>query len=351
MTPPQTKPSASVPARASTNAAVRVGSGNFRYTPVIGWPQLPAGWSFVEVAGVATDAHDNVYVFNRGAHPMMVFDAAGHFLRSWGEGVFRRPHGVSIDASGAVWCADDMDHTVKKFTPDGKLLMTLGTSGRPSDTGAVGNDYRTIRRAAGPFNNPTNVAFAPDGSVYISDGYGNARVHKFTADGRHVLSWGEPGAGPGQFHLPHGIGVDGDGQVYVADRENSRIQRFAPDGRYVAEWPVARPCQVRLDAKGNVFVAEVGYHAGMWPGTSAPSADAPGGRIGVFDRSGKLCARWGGGLDPCAPGDFFAPHDVCIDSRGSVYVGEVVMSAGGNRGMVPPDCHALQKFEAVGSCQ
>src|SRR5262249_12426555 len=156
--------------------------------------------------------------------------------------------------------------------------------------------------------------------------------------------WGEAGSGPGQFHLPHGSAVDAAGTVYVADRENSRVQLFDSDGTYLAEWTdVARPCQVFAAPDGKVYVAELGYRAGVWPGTSYPPGST-GGRVSVFDRDGKLLARGGGGDDPCAAGAFFATHDVCVDSRGDVYVAEVTVSAGGNRGLVSPDCHSLQKF-------
>src|SRR5262249_31488745 len=192
---------------------------------------------------------------------------------------------------------------------------------------------------------PCNVALSPAGDIYVCDGYGNARIHKFAPDGQLLFSWGEPGSGPGQFHLPHGIAVDRAGTVYVADRENSRVQRFAPGGEYLGEWSdVARPCQVFAGSEGNVYVAELGYRAGMWPGTVAPTPDATGGRVSVFDAGGKLLARWGGGANPCAPGDFFAPHDISLDSCGDIYVAEVTWSAGGNRGLVSPDCHSLQKF-------
>src|SRR5438093_970019 len=203
----------------STTQNVLVGSGEFRYAVHEQWQQLPDGWSFVEVAGVATDSRDRVFVYNRGEHPVIVFDRDGKFLYSWGEGVFRRAHGISIGPDDAVYCTDDLDHTVRKFTTDGKLLIMLGTSGQASDTGIDGLDYRTIRRAAGPFNRPTNMALASDGSMYVTDGYGNARLHQFASDGRYLFSWGEPGSGPGQFNLPHGVALDREQRVYVADRE------------------------------------------------------------------------------------------------------------------------------------
>jgi DNA-binding beta-propeller fold protein YncE len=316
-----------------------------RFEARVGWGTLPNGWRLVEVAGVATDSRDRLFVFSRGEHPVVVFDREGRFLDSWGEGRFARPHGITIGPDDAVHCTDDLDHTVKTFTPEGTLLRTLGTSGRPSDTGATSQDFRTIRRAGPPFHYPTNLALAADGSLYVSDGYGNARVHKFAPDGEHLFSWGEPGGGAGQFRLPHGIAVGPDGTVVVADRENSRLQFFRPDGGFLSEWTdVARPCQVVVDASGIVYVAELGYRAGMWPGTAAPGPDAPGGRVSVFDPGGRLLTRWGGGSDPCAPGDFFAPHDLGLDSRGDLYVGEVTWSAGGHRGAVPADCHPLQKF-------
>jgi DNA-binding beta-propeller fold protein YncE len=309
------------------------------------WAKLPGGLTWTEVAAVAAGAEDRVFVFNRGEHPVLIFDRDGGFLGSWGEGTFARPHGIFIGPDGAVYCTDDLDHTIRKYTPGGRLLMTLGASGKPSDTGAAGVDYRTILHAGPPFHYPTNLALSPEGEMYVSDGYGNARVHKFAPDGRLLFSWGEPGDGPGRFQVPHGLAVDRQGTVYVADRENSRIQLFTPDGKYLSEWnDVARPCQVFIDGAGSVYVAELGFLAGMWPGTTAPGPDAPGGRVSVFDRNGTLRARWGGGRNPCAAGDFFAPHDICVDSRGDIYMAEVVMSAGGNRGLVSPTCHTLQKF-------
>jgi DNA-binding beta-propeller fold protein YncE len=327
-------------------ATAEVGRGRFRYVPDPGWPVLPDGWALGEVVAAAVDSRDHLYLFDRGEHPVLVFDADGNFLRAWGEGRFARPHGLAIGPDDSLYCVDDLDHTVRKFTPAGELLLTLGTSGKSSDTGATTVDYRTITRAGPPFNFPTNPALGPAGELYVADGYGNARVHKFAPDGRLLLSWGEPGDGPGQFHVPHGIAVDRHGTVYVCDRENSRIQLFNPGGRYLSQWTgLARPCQVYIGPDGVFYVAELGYRAGMWPGTTAPAPDATGGRVSILDRGGDVLARFGGGgADPCAPGDFFAPHGICVDSHGTLYVAEVVTSAGGRRGMVPPGCHTVQRF-------
>ncbi len=324
-----------------------VGSGDFVYVADAAWAQLPEGWSFVEVVGVATDSEDRVYVFNRGEHPVIVFGADGTFLWSWGEKCFDRPHGIWIGPDDRLSLSDDRDHTVQTYTPQGELLLTLGTSGQPSQTGVVGIDYRTITQPGPPFNLPTNLALGPSGEMYVSDGYGNSRVHKFSAEGELLLSWGEPGGGPGQFHVPHGIGVDSTGTVFVADRENSRLQLFSPDGEFLEEWTdVVRPCEVFLDRQDNVFVAELGRRAGMFAWMS-PEVNSTGGRVSIFDRGGRLQSRFGGGENPCAAGDFFAPHDVWVDSQGSVYVSEVTWSAGGNRGLVPADCPSLQKFVRV----
>jgi DNA-binding beta-propeller fold protein YncE len=317
---------------------------DFGYAAFDRWAQLPSNRTWIEVAAVATDSKNRVFVFNRGEHPVIIFERDGTYVDSWGEGLFGRPHGIFIGPDDAVYCIDDLDHTVRKFTYDGRLLLTLGSSGEPSNTGATSTDYRTIRRAGPPFHYPTNLALSPLGEMYVTDGYGNARVHKFAPDGRLLYSWGQPGSGPGHFQIPHGIAVDSEGLVYVADRENSRIQIFTSAGEFVTEWTdVVRPCQVFVDAVGDVYVAELGFHAGT-PVKYASTPMLPGGRVSIFDRQGTLRARWGGGLDPCALGDFFAPHGICVDLQGDIYVAEVVMSAGANRGLVSPTCHSLQKF-------
>ncbi len=145
--------------------------------------------------------------------------------------------------------------------------------------------------------------------------------------------------------MPHGIVVDQAGIVYVADRENSRVQLFSPEGAYLREWTdVTRPCQLFISSAGWIHIAELGQRAGRWPGTGAAEPGAPGGRVSIFDRAGKLHARWGGGDHPCAAGDFFAPHGIWVDSHGDIYVAEVTLSSGGRAGMVPGSCHTFQKF-------
>ena len=324
-----------------------MGKGNNRieYEVLEGWQRLPEGWSFVEVAGVATDSQDRVYAFNRGEHPMIVFDRDGRFLTAWGEGVFANAHGIHVGPDDTIYCADNFDHTVRVFTPDGTLVRTLGEKDAPSDTGFTAWET-PVQRAAGPFNMVTNVALAPDGSLYVSDGYGNARVHKFAADGTLQFSWGEPGSGPGQFRLPHAIAVDRRGTVYVADRENSRIQVFTAAGEYVTEWThVDRPDDLYIDADENLFVAELGFEFGRMPANM--SAAIPRhelhARVSVLTLDGEVQTRFGG-PDPAAPGNFYAPHGIWADSRGDLYVGEVTYSAGGKQGLIPLDAHCLQKF-------
>src|SRR5947208_2018758 len=158
---------------------VEVGSGELTYRVAEGWEQLPSGFSHRDVTGVAVDSDDRVYVFNRSEHPVQVHGRDGAFLGTWGEGIFTNPHGIRI-AGDFVYCVDDFDHTVRKFSLDGHLIQTWGTAGAASDTGAIDDDYRTIQRPGPPFNRPTNAAITHSGAVYVTDGYGNCRVHRFT---------------------------------------------------------------------------------------------------------------------------------------------------------------------------
>ena len=260
---------------------------------VEGWGQLPDGWTFTQVAGVAVDALDRVFVFNRGAHPVIVFDAAGRIQSSWGEGQFTTPHGICLDPREHLWLVDTGNHTVKRFSPEGELLQTLGTQ----DT--RGEDGR-------PFSGCTDAAMSPSGELYVSDGYGNARMHKFSAEDELLLSWGEPGSGPGQFNLPHSVWVDRQHRVYVADRENDRIQVFSSDGELISIWGGFRqPTDIYIDAENTVYVSELRH------------------RVSILNLEGEVLAQLGSESSH-APGQFVAPHAVWTDSRGDLYVGEVL---------------------------
>lgn len=324
-----------------------VGTAPYHYRPVPDWPKLPDNWELIDVVGVATDSQDRVFVFSRSPHPLIVFDSGGNIQRWWGEDMFVRPHGLHIAADDTLYLTDDDGHAVYHCTADGDLLRTFGTPGQASDTGIEGADFRTIQQAGPPFNRPTNVAIDDRGRLFVTDGYCNARVHRFSPEGELELSWGAPGNGPSEFNVPHAVAIDPRGRLLVADRENSRIQVFTPDGKLLTVWTnVARPNHMHIDPSGHVFMAETGWHAGLYPWT-APQPDKTGGRVSIFNLDGKLISQWGGGHEPCAPHDFFAPHTIWVDSRGDVYVGEVTWSAGGNEGMVPRDCPPLKKFKRL----
>ncbi|MDQ3811640.1 MAG: peptidyl-alpha-hydroxyglycine alpha-amidating lyase family protein [Chloroflexota bacterium] len=313
------------------------------------WEQIPHGWSHGDVAGVATDSHDRVYVFNRSEHPIIVYDRDGRFLRSWGEGLFSRPHGITIH-DDVVYCADDTDHTVRALDLDGNVLLTLGTANQPSDTGYSPEgptNLLSIKRGAGPFNRPTRLAVAPNGELYVADGYGNARIHRFSADGRLIQSWGEPGGEPGQFNLPHSVWVHRDGRVFVCDRENDRVQIFSSDGEVLSIWTnVTRPGDLFIDADDNVYLGEMSHEAGGVSMAGSRHTETRHARMSVRDLEGNLLTAWGG-EDPCAPGNFASPHGLWLDSRGDLYVGEVTHTARSRDGRWHPGCHSLQKFRRV----
>jgi hypothetical protein len=243
-----------------------------------------------------------------------VFDRDGNFIRSWGEGLFSRAHGLHIGPDENLYCTDDGDHTVRKCTPEGKVLLTIGIPGKPA-----------AYVSGEPFNRCTHTALSPRGDVYVSDGYGNARIHKFSPDGKLQRSWGGPGCEPGQFNIPHNIWADPDGWVYVADRENHRVQVFDGDGRYETQWNnLHRPCALCAEAgrHGRFFVGELGP-------TMPVNRDTPnlGPRITIVSHEGKLVARLGVLPAGTQLDQFVAPHGLALDSRGDLYVGEVSYTA------------------------
>ncbi len=313
------------------------GNGSYRYELVEEWAKLPTGWSFLDVGGLAVDAQDHLYVFNRSAHPLMVFDRNGNLASSWGEGVFNRPHGIRISRDGTIYCTDDGSHVVRKFSPDGKLLMTMGTKDKPSDTGYVEKpdllaSLDTIKRGGPPFNRPTGVALSSNGDIYVTDGYGNARVHKFNVNGKLLFSWGEPGTGQGQFRLPHNVWVDKLERVWVPDRENSRVQIFDSRAKFVTQWTdVVRPTDVFIDNDDVVYIPEIGHVGDAGP------------KVSLFTFDGTPIASWG-----CQPKDhrtdlFVSPHAIAVDSHGDVYVGEVALTHSG----IDRGGRVVQKFARI----
>lgn len=314
---------------------VELGTAEYTYEVAEGWGKLPDGWSFKEAAAVGVDSKDNVYVFNRGEHPVIIFDREGNFLSSWGEGVFPRAHGVTMGPDDTIFLTDDGDHTMRHCTLDGKVLMTLGISGKPAPF-----------MSGDPFNRCTHLAIDPsNGDFFISDGYGNARVHKYSPDGKLILSWGESGTGPGQFNIAHNIATDKDGWVYVADRENQRMQVFDRNGKFETQWiNMAKPCGLFIDQSSElVYVGELGVAIG--PNSQAYGL---GPRVSIMDTKGNTLARLGDGPEGIDPGQFTAPHGVSVDSHGDIYVGEVAWTHSRRYANPPDEIRSLQKLVRKG---
>lgn len=261
------------------------------YRVVPGFPKVPQGWTLGAVSGVATDSKSSVLAFHRGQHPILTFDEKGEFLRAFGDGMFTSAHGLRLDAEGNIWVTDNGNHTVTKFSSDGKPLMTLGEKDVPGD-----DDRR--------FNKPTDVAFAASGDFYVSDGYGNSRVVKFNKDGKYLLAWGKPGKGPGEFNLPHAVQLDASGNVYVGDRENDRVQVFDPNGKFLRQFGGFAPFGMFITADQMLFVA-----------------DGRANKIMRMTLAGKVLASWGS--NGAEPGQLQLPHGITVAKDGAVYVSEI----------------------------
>jgi streptogramin lyase len=270
-----------------------IGAGDYQYRVVEGWGIGPSGFDpGGMVAGVAVDSRDRVYAFRRTPEPaVLVYDRDGRFLSSWGEGTFSEPHAIWVDARDRVYCTDREDHTVREFESDGRLVRTVGSPHQPGTPGM-------------PFNKPAKAVTSPSGEIWVADGYGQSRIHRFSADAELLLSWGEPGRGSGQFNLPHSLGVDGRNRVVVVDRENHRLQLFDTSGEFLEAWPGLRqPMDLCIDAEDVLYVAEA-YQ-----------------RVSIWSPDGTPLARWGElGTDPGQFASFL--HGICLDSRGDLYVAD-----------------------------
>jgi len=275
----------------------RMGSGEYTYEVIRDFFKSPDGEPFGLISRVCADDEDRIYVFQRRDPPVVVFDRNGKHLASWGTGDVTDPHGLKIFGD-TVYTTDRSDSVAKSFTLDGKVKLALGKAGQHSDTGKVENWL--VERAAGPFNHPTEMAKHPiNGDIYITDGYRNARVHRFSPDGKLKTSWGSPGKGPGQFHLPHSIAFDDAGQLYVADRSNRRVQILTPDGEYRGEWAgMGGPNDIVRGKDGNYYIAE-------------QEADGKPAYVCVRDPQGKVLARL----------ESRHVHGCGVDSHGDVYAG------------------------------
>jgi len=328
--------------------SVHFGSGRLQFELVEGWERRPAGWPLEDLAGVCTDTDDNVYVYGRGEHPISIYSRAGEFLGSWGEGQFSpRSHGAFMSRAGELYLVDDGLGLVGRYSLDGKFLGTIGPVGVASDTGYQPSVDGSVTRSGPPYNRPTNVSVGPSGNLYVSDGYGNTRVHCFDPAGVLLQSWGEPGLGPGQFRTPHGLCVHRDGRVYVADRQNDRIQVFDPHGTYLGEWTdVRRPQDIFIDEDDLVYVAELSWYVGERSWRLGPIDEYLPARLSIYDIEGNVLLRWAD-PDPTKDCYFTAPHGIWVDSEGSIYLAEVAGIWSVARGFAPPEVHRLQKFARV----
>jgi DNA-binding beta-propeller fold protein YncE len=290
-----------------------LGSGDYRYERVEGWAGLPDYFTLIDPVDVATDSGDRVFVFCRGNHPVLIFDREGNFISCWGEGSFRWPHGIFIGPDDSVYLIDGQAHVVEKYTPGGELLMTLGI-----------RDWAEPTHHHAPFNIPTGLALGPAGEMYVSDGYGNSLVHKFSPEGQLIKTWGGHGTGPGQFITAHNLAVDRYGTVYVCDRHNDRIQTFTPEGEYLTSWTGFHwPMDIYIDPRTDIaYVVEAELSGPNQP------------RISIRDLNGQVLSAWEG-REREGKGLLDIGHGIWVDSHGDIYETEIDFT------------HRIQKFARV----
>lgn len=301
------------------------------YEPVPGWAKIPHGIWLREATSVAVDSRDRVYVFNRGNVPVLVFDPDGNLVDQWGtddpnadvrisvdpygnalqfwNNWFKRPHGIFCDHRDNLWLVDDVGNQIHKHDVTGRRLLTIGTGeAAPRQSGEM-------------FNRPTDATVNPaTGDVFVTDGYGNSRVHRFDADGTHILSWGKSGTDDGEFNLPHNLAMLDDDLVIVCDRESHRVQVFTTDGDFVRQWPVHKATAVCVVGKGSDAVVYVGEQG---PAPVQRGVANIGNRVSIYDHRGTMLDRFGNAHFGQAADQFLWPHGIAVDSQGSVYIAEV----------------------------
>jgi DNA-binding beta-propeller fold protein YncE len=287
------------------------------YEAEAAWPLPPTSaagapglWNLIQAAGVTVNSNGDILVLHRGAHPILQFKSDGRLVRSFGDGLFSEgkvgamapehrvegrsaytavygpagctacgAHSIRLDPQGNIWVVDAPGHVIYKLSQDGQIVMQLGTKG------VSGTGHNT-------FNLPTDIAFAPNGDIYVTDGYGSQRVVRFSRDGDYLTQWGGWGSGPGQFELPHNLAIDAQGRVYVTDRENQRIEVFDGNGTFLKEWPTG-------SGVSGLFLTK---DQQLWAGDA------------LYDLDGKLLGRL-----PDAQG----AHGVVVTDSGDVYLAQL----------------------------
>ncbi len=292
------------------------------------WPQLPKTFPFSQVSAVGVDSSQNIFILQRtgrewldtlpdsliSSNTIFLLDKeTGKVLNSWGADLFIMPHGLTVDEKNNVWITDVALNEVFKFSHNGELLLKLG------EAKIAGND-------SAHFNLPTDVAIAHDGSFYVSDGYGNSRIIKFSKEGNYLFEWGKKGTGHGQFNIPHCISLDSHGNVFVADRENNRIQEFDMNGSFLKEWKNNQAkvlYSLAVDKTDNIFAVDEIYIK-----DSLPKGDD----IIQLDSGLNLITRFGRSDSSGDTSALF--HDIAVDKEGNIYVANILG-------------HKVQKFKLV----
>jgi DNA-binding beta-propeller fold protein YncE len=251
-----------------------------------GFLKFPAEVEIGLMSAVAIDAEDRIFVLHRGEPPLVAFDKDGKFIRAWGQGLFKVPHGLRVDREGNIWTTDNGNHVLRKFNREGRLLTTLGTEGKA----AGGKDG---------FRAPDDLVFDSQGNIYVADS-GNGRIAKLAADGSFLLEWGKKGKESGQFSTAHGLAIDKDDHIYVADRGNKRVQVFDSTGKHLADWSGFGNPFGLLVVGDELLISEGDIH-----------------KIFHLDRAGKIVASWGD------PKTLLLPHLIAVNSKGTLFVAEV----------------------------
>ena len=325
---------------------------SIKYEAIEGWAKIPHGFWLREATSVAVDSNDNVYVFNRGNMPVIVLDQEGNVINYWGtdnsindtvirtdaygnslqfwETWFVRPHAITIDHEDNLWVVDDSGHQIHKMSKTGEFLLTLG-SGKPSK-----------KQSGEMFNRPTHVVVSKTtGEIFISDGYGNSRIHRFDSEGNHILSFGESGTERGKFNLPHNIALIDDDEIIVCDRENNRVQIFSVDGEYKREWMAHKAVAVEVTGSGDntkIYVAEQG------PAPVQRGVANIGNCVRIYNKNGNQILRFGDEHFGENFDQFLWPHSLAIDSKENIYIAEVSFTEWGRHQTPRREMPSLKKW-------